>query len=53
MERPYADHTGRATLPMGVKDRRKTEEKKKKWAVPRAAVAYGRQLKRVSDYTFK
>ena len=34
-----ADHTGRATLPIGVKGRRKEEEKKR--AVPRAAGAYG------------
>ena len=42
----YADHIQcilRATLPIGVKGWRK--EKKKKKAVPRAAVAYGRQLK--------
>ena len=38
----YADHADRATLPIGVKGRRK---EKKKRAVPRAAVAYGRQLK--------
>ena len=39
----YADHTDRATLPIGVKGRRKEEKKKR--AVPRAAAAYGRQLK--------
>ena len=38
----YADHADRATLPIGVKGRRK----EKKRAVPRAAAAYGRQLKR-------
>ena len=37
---PYADHTDRAILPIGVKGRRKEEEeKKKKMAVPRAAAA--------------
>ena len=47
----YADHTDRATLPIGVKGRRKEKKrkekkkKKKKMAVPRAAAAYGRQLK--------
>ena len=44
----YADHTDRATLPIGVKGRRKEEKKRrkeKKRAVPRAAAAYGRQLK--------
>ena len=44
----YADHTDLATLPIGVKGRRKEEKKKrkeKKRAVPRAAAAYGRQLK--------
>ena len=41
----YADHTDRSTLPIGVKGRRKTEEEKKKRAIPRAAAAYGRQLK--------
>ena len=38
----YADHTDLATLPIGVKGRRK----EKKRAVPRAAAAYGRQLKK-------
>ena len=52
----YADHIQciqGPTLPIGVKGRRKEEEKKrkekkrkeKKRAVPRAAAAYGRQLK--------
>ena len=38
---PYADHTDRAILPIGVKGRRKEEEekKKKKMAVPTAAAA--------------
>ena len=42
----YADHsqcTQTATLPIGVNDGGK--EKKRKKAVPRAAAAYGRQLK--------
>ena len=34
----YADHTDQATLPIGVKGRRK-EEEKKKMVVPRAAAA--------------
>ena len=45
----HADHTERATLPIGVKGRKRKEKKKrrkeKKRAVPRAAAAYGRQLK--------
>ena len=44
----YADHTARATLPIGVKGRRKEKKRRKeekKRAVPRAAAAYGRQLK--------
>ena len=37
----YADHTNRATLPIGVKrqEKRKEKKKKKKRAVPRAAAA--------------
>ena len=37
----YADYTERATLPIGVKGRRKEEKKRKekKKAVPRAAAA--------------
>ena len=47
----FADHADRASLPIGVKGRRKEEKKRKeeeekKRAVPRAAAAYGRQLKR-------
>ena len=38
----YADHTDLAILHIGVKGRRKEEKKR---AVPRAAAAYGRQLK--------
>ena len=41
----YTDHIQcilRATLPIGVKGRRKEEKKR---VVPRAAAAYGRQLK--------
>ena len=43
----YADHTDRATSPIGVKGRRKEKKKRKekKEAVPGAAAAYGRQLK--------
>ena len=45
----YADHTDLTTLPIGVKGRRKEEKKRikeeKKRAVPRAAMAFGRQLK--------
>ena len=38
----HADHTERAKLPIGVKGRKRKEKKR---AVPRAAAAYGRQLK--------
>ena len=44
----YADHAERASLPIGVKGRRKEEKERKeekKRVVPRAAAAYGRQLK--------
>ena len=42
----HADHTDLATLPIGVKGRRKEKKRKeeKKRAVPRAAAAFGRQL---------
>ena len=39
----YADYTDRATLPIGVKGRKRKEKKR---VVPRAAAAYGRQLKK-------
>ena len=45
----YANHADRASLPIGVKGQRKEKKRKeKKRAVPRAAAAYGRQLKRTN-----
>ena len=47
----YADHADRASLPIGVKGRRKEKKKRKekKRAVLRAAAAFGRQLKTFID----
>ena len=46
----YADQTDRTTLPIGVKGRKRKEKKR---AVPRAAAAYGRQLKKRHFSSFK